>query len=156
MVKEPNLTGAMRNELVSLVARSVNIDPEYIYVSSFGAPEEEPVPEPGTKYFWEDMPTWMLIAAGGALLLIIVAIIVIFLVTRRKRKLRRLRKLAEEQEAEENKLLEIEEYKRQLEMLAKSGIDVKDEAVLNDVRTFAKEHPEVTANLIRSWLKESE
>lgn len=156
MVKEPNLTGAIRNELVSLVARSVNIDPEYIYVSSFGAPEEEPVPEPGTKYFWEDMPTWMLIAAGGALLLIIVAIIVIFLVTRRKRKLRRLRKLAEEQEAEENKLLEIEEYKRQLEMLAKSGIDVKDEAVLNDVRTFAKEHPEVTANLIRSWLKESE
>lgn len=157
MVKEPNFTENVRNELVSLVARSVNIDPEYIYVSTFGVPEAEPTPEePGPKYFWEEMEPWMLYAAGGALLLLIIVIVVLILLIRRRRKLRRLREMAEEQEAEENRLLEIEEYKKQLELLAKSGMDVKDEAVLNDVRTFAKEHPEVTANLIRSWLKESE
>jgi len=154
MVREENMTEALRNELVSLVARSVDIDPDNIYVSSYSPPKEELAPDTGTKYFWEDIPTWMLITAGAALLLIIIVVIIVTLIIKRRRKLRRLRELAEQRQAEEDQMIEIEEYKRQLEMLAKTGMDVKDEAVLNDVRNFAKENPEVTANLIRSWLKE--
>jgi flagellar biosynthesis/type III secretory pathway M-ring protein FliF/YscJ len=156
MVKEENLTQALREELVSLVSNSVDIEPEFIYVASYVAPVEEAPPQPDSTYFWEDMPTWMLIAAGGALLLVIIIVIVIIVIVKRRRKLKRLRALAEEQETEESMLSEIEEYKRSLEALAKEGLSMKEEAVLNDVRSFAKDNPEITANLIRSWLKESD
>ena len=99
----------------------------------------------------------MLIAAGAALLVIIVLIVVVIIIINRKRKKRLLEMMIDEQKAEEEKQLEIEQYKKQLEMLARSSsMDVKDEAVLNDVRSFANENPEVTANLIRAWLKEDE
>jgi len=159
MVKEENLTQAARDELINLVARSVDILPESVYVASYNVPTEEvpvPQPEPESKYFWEDLPTWMLIAAGGVLLVLIIGIVVTVILIRRKRKLKKLRALAQERETEESRQLEIEEYKRHLEALAKDGMNVKDEAVMKDVRHFAKDNPEITANLIRSWLKENE
>lgn len=159
MVKEEYLTQATRDELVNLVARSVDILPESVYVASYNVPAEVvPLPEPApeSKYFWEDLPTWLLIAAGAALLVLIIGIVVIVTLIKRKRRLKELRAMAEERESEENRLSEIDEYKRHLETLAKDGMNVKDEAVMKDVRHFAKDNPEITANLIRSWLKESE
>lgn len=156
MVREENLTQALREELISLVANSADIAPDFIYVASYTVPVEEAPPQPDQTYFWEDLPPWMLIVGGSVLLLVIVAVIVIIVILKRRRKLKQLRALAEEQETEESRLSEIEEYKRSLEALAKDGLSMKEEAVLKDVRGFAKDNPEITANLIRSWLKESE
>jgi len=34
--------------------------------------------------------------------------------------------------------------------------DPKDEAILKEVRNFAKANPKITANLLRSWIKEGD
>ena len=51
---------------------------------------------------------------------------------------------------------EVDQYKRQLEEAARAKVDTKDVAVTDEVRNFAKQNPEITANLLRSWLKEDE
>jgi PAS domain S-box-containing protein len=40
--------------------------------------------------------------------------------------------------------------------IAKSTINEKEDAITDEIRQFAKENPEITANLLRSWLKEGE
>ena len=85
------------------------------------------------------------------------ALVALIIIVKKKRKKARL--LQEALEAEElarQRQGEIEQHKKELEEQAKRGIDVKDEAVMKDVRTFAHDNPQVTANLIRSWLKEGE
>jgi len=156
MVNEANLTQAVRDELINLVAKSVDIVPESVYVAAFTVPSEEtPEPEPEPEYFWEKLgiSTPLFIAAGAGLLLLIIGAVVVIIIVKRKKK---MMAMEEDQQTEESRLSEIEEYKKHLESLAKEGMDVKDEAIMNDVRSFAKENPEITANLIRSWLKEGE
>ena len=51
--------------------------------------------------------------------------------------------------------VEIDKYKKNLEDIAKGNIDPKNEAIVEEVRDFAKTNPQVTANLIRTWLKEN-
>jgi len=74
----------------------------------------------------------------------------------KKAKLRALAESEEKAKLEEQKRKqsEIETYKRSLEDMAKGNIDPKDEAIMTEVRNFAKENPQVTANLLKSWLKE--
>ena len=100
----------------------------------------------------------MYAAAGVALLILIILIIVLV-----KRKKNKAANFAREQaEAEERARIEeekrqqheIENYKHSLEVMAKGDIDPKNEAILEDVRSFAKDNPQITANLIRSWMKE--
>ena len=47
-------------------------------------------------------------------------------------------------------------YRRQLEATAKAGAQSKDTVIVDEVRGFAKDNPEITASLIRSWLKEDD
>ena len=47
-------------------------------------------------------------------------------------------------------------YKKQITEAANIGVDAKGDAIVGEVREFAKVNPEVTASLIRSWLKDGE
>ena len=49
----------------------------------------------------------------------------------------------------------IEDYKKTLEDIAKSKTDPKNDAIVEEVREFAKSNPQIAANLIRTWLKEN-
>jgi flagellar biosynthesis/type III secretory pathway M-ring protein FliF/YscJ len=51
---------------------------------------------------------------------------------------------------------EIERYKQELANAAKAAVNMKDDAITGEVRQFAKDNPEITANLLRNWLKETE
>lgn len=168
MVDEKNLTQARREELVSLISRSVDIEPDLVFVSAYTPDAIAPLPsdenagdaEPVTGNFLSELlstvPLWMLIAVGALLLVIIT--VIIFLLVRRKRKKKRLMALEQKQQDEARQMIEdeITQYKKQLTDAAKAGKDPKEDAILTEIRDFAKINPEITASLLRSWLKEGE
>ncbi|WP_458862828.1 flagellar basal-body MS-ring/collar protein FliF [Acidaminobacterium chupaoyuni] len=159
MVSEENLTDARREELTSIISAGTNILPASIFVSSFAPPTEE---EPSTQT--DEKPAeainWIeiaVIAGAGLLLLLVVAVVVTMALKKRKRKTPEdAAENIDPEELEKMRQAEIEKHKKYLEDMAKNGLDVKDEAITRDVQKFAKENPEITANLIRSWLKEGE
>lgn len=96
------------------------------------------------------------IAAGVLIALILVLVLV--LVLRSKAKKKKLeQELAEqmEEQAEVDRIQqEIEERKKQLKNAAMG--EPGENAITNEVREFARNNPEITANLLRNWLKEGE
>ena len=178
MVNDKSLTTATKEDLINLVSKATDIPTDLISVSSYQMPAATTSPTTGGKETTNtntngntsttpfdfsklnilNLPLWMYIAVGVALLILIILIIVIM----KKRKNRKANQEREQAEAEERARIEeekrqqeeIENYKHNLENMAKGDIDPKNEAILEDVRTFAKENPQVTANLIRSWMKE--
>ena len=79
------------------------------------------------------------------------------LVLVRKRQKKRLAEAEAESEMLINSLqAEIEERKRQIADAANADNDPSDNAIVQEIRNFAKENPEITASLIRSWLKEDQ
>ena len=51
---------------------------------------------------------------------------------------------------------EFERYKKELADAAKAETNTISNAITNEVRQFAQDNPEITANLLRNWLKEGE
>ena len=161
MVNEEALTPNRREELTSLVSGATDIPAELIFVSAINinAAEEEPGPDvalPDSPLL--NLPMWMYIAAG-VLLLIIITVICVVIVTLKKRRKLKADKDAEEEErrraeAEKRQQAEINDYKRSLEDMAKANLDPKNEAIVEEVRSFARSNPQVTANLLRNWMKE--
>ena len=49
---------------------------------------------------------------------------------------------------------EIAEHKLALQAEALANVNVKEDAIVEEVRAFAEQNPEITANLVRSLLKE--
>ena len=159
VVDEKNLNEARRYELVDTISKAADIDPEFIALAALNPPPPpippiEPAPEIVTPW-WQTLPLWIFIAAGAALLLI-AAVIIIFLYLRRRAS----RQAAEREEVliqeQENMLSEIDRYKQELADAAMAAVNQKDDAITDEIRQFAKENPEITANLLRNWLKEGE
>ena len=90
------------------------------------------------------------------MLLIIICVVIAVVKRRKKQKLARTLEEEERQraEAERRQQAEINDYKRSLEDMAKANLDPKNEAIIEEVRSFARSNPQVTANLLRNWLKE--
>ncbi|MCL2121463.1 MAG: hypothetical protein FWH28_04355 [Clostridiales bacterium] len=159
IVDERNLSEARRMELIDTISMAADIAPEFIALSALNPPPPPIIPvdpemEAATR-FWENLPLWVWLAAL-ALLLLIVLLIVFFIYMRR----RAARLAAEREEAllqeQETMMDEIERYKKELADAAMASVNVKDDAITNEIRQFAKDNPEITANLLRSWLKEGE
>jgi len=159
VVDEKNLTEARRYDLIDIISKAADIGPEFIALSALNPPPPpippiEPEPEIVVSW-WQTLPLWLWIAAGAALLLIVV-IVVIFLYLRR-RAARRVEEREEEVRQEQETMLdEIERYKQELADAALAAVNQKDDAITDEIRQFARENPEITANLLRNWLKEGE
>ena len=167
MVKQANLSNTNREEIVNIVSKSVDIDPENISVSSFVG--EEPQDDVAVnKTFLEnllDLPVWQIILIFAIIVLVCLLIILIptiIIVKKRKQKKKDgmeeyLQQIEDERAAEQLQLQqEIDRYKKELADLAMGDSDPKDEAILKEVRNFAKANPKVTANLLRSWIKDGD
>ena len=177
MVNDKSLTTATKEDLTNLVSKATDIPTDLISVSAFQlsaaaspatggneATKTSPNTTSSTLPFnlgnldLLNLPAWMYIAVGVALLILIILVLVLV----KKKKNKKANQAREQAEAEERARIEeekrqqqeIENYKHSLENMAKGDIDPKNEAILEDVRSFAKENPQVTANLIRSWMKE--
>ncbi|MCI9575704.1 MAG: flagellar M-ring protein FliF [Clostridiales bacterium] len=157
MVNDNNLDNATRTELIDQVSKSTNIDPANISLASMNLPADN-VPEEPTDVaqgFFEQY--WLyLVIAGGILLLIIAAVIVIIIFTKRRARRLATQAQAELEEQQRSMEEEMDAYRRQLEATAKAGAQSKDTVIVDEVRGFAKDNPEITASLIRSWLKEDD
>lgn len=158
MVAEDNLTENRRAELVGLISNAADIAPEFISLAALipgqlevEAPPAIVVPSPEETA----LPLWLYILAGAGVLLIGGLITVVVLMRRRSA---RLAMEAEEQlkQQTEDMESEIDRYKQELAAAAKASVNPKDDAITDEVRQFAKDNPEITANLLRNWLKEAD
>lgn len=160
LVNEPNMSQQRRAELVDLISKGADIPVEQISVASFTAPEPEenpidPVtPERDILTFITTLPWWVWLALGVALMLIVFVIVLIVIMRRATKKRELAGRARQEQEAIEKVRNELDEYKKQLSDAARGNTSEIDNAIMDEVKGFAKQNPEVTANLLRSWLKE--
>lgn len=157
LVNDPNFDTTTEDTIKQLVAKATGIDPGSImatnlfYTDPVVDTPANATPTPATGL----SPVAIIILAGIGVLILIVAIVLAVLYFRRKEK---EKKLEEEQKTEETiKTLqqEIDEHKNSLRDAAQAS-NSKENAIANEIRTFAKENPEITASLIRSMLKEEE
>ncbi len=167
MVKQANLSNTNREEIIDIVSKSVDIEPENISVSSFVG--EEPQDDVEVNQTLIDklikLPIWQIVLIFAILVLVILLIILIptiIIVKKRKKKKKDgmeeyLQQIEDERAAEQLQLQqEIDRYKKELADIAMGDADPKDEAILKEVRNFAKANPKITANLLRSWIKEGD
>lgn len=152
-----NITNDVRQMYRDQIAQATNIPVEDISVN--GVPvntiEEPPTENVGTIIpFIPDLYVYIALLAIVAL----IAALIVITILRRRAKKKRLAAEAAALEAEEAEALriqqEIEERKRLLKdaAMADSGEDV----IIDEVRDFARQNPEITANLLRNWLKEGD
>ncbi len=156
MVKDDDLTSAETAELISLISASADIDPQQVFVSSYvgAVVDDGNITDPTEDQIWYQNQTILMYAGIGVAGLILL-LAVLFFVLRRKRKNKKSQK--SENGSDDGVSLaqqEIENYKRQLSEA--SQINAAEVAILDEMRDFVNQNPEVTANLIRAWLKEDD
>ena len=155
------VAGSLGNDLVQSMRQSValatGLAVENVGVSGVLVPVEDTTGDTvvGPGLLGLPMFYWYI---AIAVLVALILILVLVLVLRGRAKKKKLALELAEQEAEQAEAdriqQEIEERKKQLKNAAMS--DESENAITNEVREFARNNPEITANLLRNWLKEGE
>ncbi len=144
-----------RQTLRELISAATNIPIDNVNVQ--GMLDATITPEETPQNLIFGLPAIFFYIATAALAALIIAMILIIIMRKRSQK-KRLEAEAAALAAEEEEALrvqqEIEERKRQLKDAAMG--DNNENAITNEVREFARNNPEITANLLRNWLKEGE
>lgn len=160
-LKDGAMTERKRQNIISLVSDATNVPEENITVFDLMAPVEEAEPpaaddEPQVSLLDQFMP-FILIGAGVLASLIVILIIVLIVMRSiRKRKARKKSEAEElEEQLQEALRHEEEEQRRKLRDAALASLN-QENKITEEVKQFANENPEITASLIRSWLKEAE
>lgn len=161
-LKDGAMTERRRENIVSLVSDATNVPEENITVYDLLAPVVEEEPEdldeqqPPVGLLDQFMP-FIIIGAGilaGLIVILIVVLIVVRSVKKRKAKKQTEAEMLEA-ELEEALKLEEEEQRKKLRDAALASVN-QENMITQEVKQFANENPEITASLIRSWLKEGE
>lgn len=153
MIKDGDLNQQKRDSIIEQVSKATNIPVGSISVETLEPveiPQEDVNTEPGLL---ED-PIMLAVIGLGALSLLII----IFMIMRMMRKKKKKMSVDEvdELELEQQRLAQEMENKKRALKEAADAKNNQENAIANEVRTFAKENPEITASLIRSWLKEDD
>lgn len=159
------LAASERTALIELASKATGVAEEDISLQSV---DSGIVDEPqGTQV--PDLTTMLpyFAAIAGLIVLLLIIMIVAGRRGKKNKKNKKSTKAAAQQQAEreevpvrdttEDDLLwqqELDEHKRQLQEAAK--VNQKEDAIVTEVREFAQENPEITAGLLRAWLKEEE
>ncbi len=151
-IRDNELTDQKRAQIIESAATAGNVSRDRISIMAFEAEilEEEPT---GVEALLAN-PLLLAIIVGGVLLFII--IIVIIMVAGRKK---RAAAMAEEEAkllfvdgVQFNTQAEVEAYKQQLKDATEASKNSKENVIVEEVREFAKTNPDITAQLIRTWL----
>ncbi len=161
LVDDTALSNTEKEELIGLISKSTSIAENDIYVSTFEKTNGEDTAASTQPTFGLSTMTWLILAAVIAGIVLIAVIVMIILRRRAAAKEQAVedekqRLVDEENERRSQMEEEIANYKKQLSDAASAGIDEKNEAIVKDVRDFAKENPAIAANLLRSWLREGD
>lgn len=160
IVNDSDFTDEKEDTLVDLVSHSVNLSRENVVVTNLQVSTGEPQDVPAISTGLNRRQLLLLFIIAGVLLLIVI-IIIILLSIRRKKKAEdddekaRLAQMAEDEKQRKENERAIAEHKKKLADEAKNkAANPAESAIVNDVRNFAEENPEVAAALIRSMMKE--
>lgn len=151
------LEAEKRQTLRESIAGATNVPIERIVIQGVLDPTEEDNTSPVTGQTILGLPALFVYIAAGVLIVALIALIIVSMLRRRGKKKREAEALAAqmaEQEEAERIQREIEERKNQLKKAAIG--DQSEDAITEEVRDFAKSNPEITANLLRNWLREGE
>jgi len=159
MVMDPELDQRQKDALIEQASKAANIPVGNISVENASFESNiiptGTVPEGGIDF--TDPVTWAVIGLAILSLAILVFLVLSIL---RKGKTKKL--VAKSNEEVDNLIQEqlniqkeVEDKKRLLKETAEAKNN-QENAIANEVRDFAKENPEITASLIRSWLKEED
>lgn len=160
-VKDGAMTERKRQSIISLVSDATNVPEENITVFDLLTPVEEPEPadedvRPQFNLLEQFMP-FIIYGAGilGALIILLIIVLIISRVIRKKKAKKKTEAELLEEQMQEAMKLEEEEQRKKLRDAALASVS-QDTKVTQEVKQFANENPEITASLIRSWLKEGE
>lgn len=155
-IADAGISDQARQNLREAVAQATGLALENVIVVGLVTPiPDEPVdPVDGTQLIPGIDNMFVLIAAAALLALILILVVVFILRGRAKKKRLAAEAAAAEAEREEAERIqrEIEDRKNQLKNAALG--DVNEDAITNEVKDFARNNPEITANLLRNWLKD--
>lgn len=161
VVINDSITNETRQSMRESIAQATNVPVDNISVQSFLVGDNTNPPggnnDGTTPATILGIPVLFFYIAVAVLVLLIVVLILVAILRSKAKKKRLLAEQAEleAEQAEADRIQqEIEERKKQLKDAAIG--DQSENAITNEVREFARNNPEITANLLRNWLKEGE
>lgn len=165
VVNDPDFNVDRQNTLIDLISKAVSIEPAYIQVTNLDYTEA--VTPTGGNILDDILGNPMLPLIAGGILLLVVLLVILFIFLGRRSKRKKAEKEAallaaqaaaaesdNPEQSLENLQQEIEEHKRMLRENA--GNISKEDAIVEEIRDFAKTNPEITASILRTMLKEEE
>lgn len=144
-----------RASIIETVSRATNIEESKISVQNFVIEDNVPT-VPAAQNKKTDPVMIMIFAALGVLLLII--LIVVLIMVNRSRKRKKAAALAAA-EAEAKAKAEAEAFDaeaRRRALIEGAERSKQENAITNEIRDFVRENPEITANILRTWLREDD
>lgn len=153
IVNDDNFNIDVEETLVDLISKAVNITSDNIRVTNLNFGQgTQPTGAPGGGL--SDRQRLLLILGIVLLLVIAILVVTLLLVQSRKKGKKDEEEELSEVPTQEDINKEIEEHKRMLQNEALAASNTKESAITEEIRTFAKENPEITASLLRSMLRE--
>ena len=158
IVNDPDFTDEKEDTLIALISKSVNLAADNVAVTNLQVGTSEPE-VPAVSRGLTQRQILLLLIAGGVLLLLILILVLVLSAHRRKKDAENEEKKLQELQAEEEKrrkaqALAADEHLRKIKEDAQKAVDPNQSAVVEKVREFAEENPEIAAALIRSMMKE--
>ncbi len=156
IVNDNEFTEEKEDTLVSLVSRAVNLTADNVMVTNLvvGTPT---APVVSDNWLFGLTRTQVIIVGVIFLLILLLVLLIVFLLRRRKKKKQTAEELAAAQAAEQQRLdveRAVAERKKKLQDEALANAKPEENAIAEEIRSFAEENPEITAELIRSMMKE--
>lgn len=156
IVNDADFTTEKQEKLIGVVSKGTNIEPNNISITNLTY-QDTTAPVSGndlaTIFQTYRLP---ILAAGGGLLLVIILLFVLVSSGRRRKK-KTAQTTAEEnaQLLQDEERKKLEEQRRKIKQAAEESAS-KENQVSSEIKRFVSENPEITASLIRSWLREED
>ncbi|MFV0498342.1 MAG: flagellar basal-body MS-ring/collar protein FliF [Candidatus Fimivivens sp.] len=143
-----------RNSIIENVSKATNIEETNISVQNFVVDDGYIATQANPSSLWDNPMIIIIIAALGALLLIILIVIIVLI--QRKKKRKKVPESAEEAVAPISLDLQRELEARKRVLMESAELSKQEDAITDEMKNFARGNPEITANILRTWLKEDE
>ncbi len=146
-----------RSSIIENVSKATNIQEANISVQNFLVDNGHVATDAKPATSWLNDPMMIIIIAALGALLLIILIVIIILSGRRKKKRKKEAESGNNPSAEPIGLdlqRDLEARKRML--MEGAELSKQENAITDEMKNFARENPEITANILRTWLKEDE
>lgn len=164
------ISEAQRMDLVNLVAKAGSINPtvaeDVVAVTNFPKFDENPDLEPAVPTYILGLTFNQLVIAGAILLILLIVLIAALVITSKNSKSKRIKferqvlaaSAAEDDDDEIVDTFTISLNGGSIEVPSLSGetADTKETIIRREIKDFAKNSPDIVAQLLKNWMKEEE